>query len=103
MSKKNKKKERLAWKRHCFAVSMVANLKKECDSRDHQSENANDGGDDGAIKLNTLAAVLGDKTSMVYEALTLKGYLVTIVRLFKIAFLHKKANGIVKTIWGFVE
>lgn len=103
MSKKEEEKRKIEWKRHCFAVSLVANLKKYCDNIDRQTNHAHNGCDNNTIKLDTLTAVLSDKTTVIYKSLTLKGYLVVIARLFKEAFLHKKADGITKSFWGIVE
>lgn len=103
MSKKEEEKRKIEWKRHCFAVSLVANLKKYCDNIDRQTNHAHNGCDNNTIKLDTLTAVLSNKTTVIYKSLTLKGYLVVIARLFKEAFLHKKADGITKSFWGIVE
>ena len=103
MSKKEEKKRKIEWERHCFAVSLVANLNKDCNDRDHQTNHTHNGCDNNTIKLDTLTAVLSDKTTVIYKSLTLKGYLVVIARLFKETFLHKKADGITKAFWGVVE
>ena len=103
MSKKEEKKRKIEWERHCFAVSLVANLKKDCNDRDHQTNHTHNGCDNNTIKLDTLTAVLSDKTTVIYKSLTLKGYLVVIARLFKGDLPSQKADGVTKAFWGVVE
>ena len=103
MSKKDEKSRRIAFYRHAFAVSLSETLKEECDNGNGKAENAGDSCDNSAIKLDMLVSVLRSKPTVIYERLTFKRYLVTIIRLFKVAFIHKQTDSTVKAFWGIVE
>lgn len=103
MDKKNKKYRKEAFYRYAFAVSLAGYLKKECDNRNNKTKESSDGSCNGTIELDALVSVLGSKPAVIHERLTLKRYLVTVIRLFKIAFVHKQTDSAVKTFWGIME
>lgn len=103
MDKKSYKKEQLKSLRYARAMNLALYLKEKCDECDNQTEDGSDSGDNTTIKVGTLAEVLTEEPSIIYESLTLKGYSIMIVRLLKVALFHKKFNGTASTLWGFIE
>ena len=99
MDKKNHHLTQKRWLAHCWS----AGLAQQCHDRDHQSDNTDNGTYDRTIKQSTLSAVLTDKTALIYNRLTLIGYLKTIFALFKATFCHKKRKGCIKFVGCVIE
>lgn len=74
------------------AYSLAVYLANKCHYRDHKGEEAADCRYDGTIKQDTLRSVLLSETTIIQESATFIGYLKVCARIFKIAFLDKKAN-----------
>lgn len=87
------------WIAHCW----VSGLAAQCKNREKQSDNSADGGNDGAIELDALTAVLASKTALIDERLSFVGYLKIVFALFKITFCNKKPKGFRKVFKCFIE
>ena len=95
------KKKLLEKEKEYAGYALAVYLANECYQRDKQTGKAAGRRYNGTIKQGTLAAVLADKAAIVQQRLSPVSYLVIIARIFKAAFLHKKADGPAPIFWGF--
>ncbi len=87
------------WIIHCMSVLLFQQCKdayRDANSREQACKYASE-------EHDALTYVLSNKSAIFFEELTLIGYLITIFRLFKVAFLTKKRHAGSKVLWGFVE
>ena len=94
------KKERKQREKRFDSYFLAVYLANECRQRDQKTQQPEYRSGYGAIKQDALAAVFADKAAIVQQRLTPVGYLVTIARLFKIAFFRKKADGRKPILWS---
>ena len=87
------------WKALCMAILLC----QQCKNRDDSGNDTGNSSNDTAPMCDKLTAVLAAKPAMFYQHLSPIGYLMTIVKLFKIAFLSKKRDGTHQVFYGFVE
>ena len=97
MTKKNENQQRKRYDGYALSVWLA----NKCYQRDHQTNEAANGGYNRTISQDTLADVLSEETTVVNEYATTVGYLKICVELFKVAFLHKKGKYGMPILKGF--
>lgn len=89
-------------KKTFHARLLATQLANECYQRDNKAENTANGGYDGTIRQETLSAALADKAAVMYQRLSLVGYLKLLTMLLKIALTNKIRHGKTPVFWGIV-